>query len=175
MATPSRRDRWNLRSGRGEARRGVARGRAQAWRRRDEVSGGAAGSGVPRRGAAGTAARRGRASSRPPARSCAHRLGRCRRACVLTRGSLLLAPGKAAGGARAASARVRMGTAGDPSSSLGACGCTVEQSGWVWTNLHSPRLCPHCPRGWSLCSGAGLVDPPSLLPHPAVLGRITSS
>lgn len=39
-----------------------------------------------------------------------------------------------------------MGTAGDPSSSLGACGCTVEQSGWVWTKLHSPRLQPLSPR-----------------------------
>lgn len=50
MVTPSRRGPWNLPSGRGAARRGVARGRAQAWRRRDQVGNGAAGTSSARRG-----------------------------------------------------------------------------------------------------------------------------
>lgn len=55
--------------------RGAARGRAQAWRRRDQVGDWVPGSRVPRGGAAGTGARRRRASSRSPARTCPRRPG----------------------------------------------------------------------------------------------------
>lgn len=173
MATPSRRGPWNLPSGQGAARRGAGTRAGLA----------AAGRGRRRGGGEPSSTRRGggdcgqaRPGFEPPSRAHLPAPTRALPRLSPDAGFLLPAPGKAAGAARAATAGVRMGTAGDPSSSLGACGCTVERrTKWVGVDHFafaatepplSPRLVPalRCGPG-----GSSLSPPASHRPRAGLL------